>query len=218
MVKNIVILGAPGSGKGTQAKKLQKEFGWIHISTGDILRAEIEEKSDLGLKVKEFVNQGKLVPDEIIVTLIEKRLGKNDIKSGFLLDGFPRNVVQAEKLNRILYNLKLHLDSVILIEVDKDEIIKRVSKRFVCDNCGPVIIENDTKKCPKCGGKVYRREDDKPETVKHRLEVFEETTRSLINYYKGLNLLKSISGTGAIDDVYNRIKTALERNLDHLKK
>ena len=211
MVKNIVILGAPGSGKGTQAKKLQKEFGWIHISTGDILRAEIEEKSDLGLKVKEFVNQGKLVPDEIIVALIEKRLGKNDIKSGFLLDGFPRNVVQAEKLNRILYNLKLHLDSVILIEVDKDEIIKRVSKRFVCDNCGPVIINKDAKKCPKCGENVYRREDDKPETVKHRLEVFEETTRSLINYYKGLNLLKSISGTGAIDDVYNRIKTALER-------
>jgi len=210
MIRKIVILGAPGSGKGTQAKKLQKEFGWNHISTGDILRSEIEKKSDVGAKVEQFVNEGKLVPDDIIIELIKKRLSGNKAQTGFILDGFPRNVVQAEKLNRILDNLKINLDAVLLIDVDENEIIKRISKRFVCENCGPVIVDNaDDKKCPHCGGKLYRREDDTPKTVKHRLEVFEKQTRSLINYYKGRNLFKSVNGNGSIDEVYERIKAAL---------
>ncbi len=210
MVRNIVIIGAPGSGKGTQAKRLQEEFGWIHISTGDILREEIKEKTDLCIKVKHYVNQGKLVPDEIIIELIEKSLRKNNAKSGFIFDGFPRNVVQAEKLNKILDNLTINLDVVLLIDVDKEEIIKRISKRFLCDNCGPVIIVNsNSKKCPHCGIKLYRREDDKPETIQHRLEIFEKQTRSLINYYKGRNLLKSVNGNGSIDEIYNIIKTKL---------
>ncbi len=210
MIKNIVILGAPGSGKGTQAKKLQKEFGWNHISTGDILRSEIEEKSDVGVQVEKIMKEGKLVPDDIIIELIKKRLSGNKAQAGFILDGFPRNVVQAEKLNKILDNLKINLDAVLLIDVDEDEIIKRISKRFVCENCGPVIVDNtDDKKCPHCSGKLYRREDDNPETVKHRLKIFEKQTRSLINYYKGRNLFKSVKGNGSIDEVYERIKATL---------
>jgi len=210
MVRNLIILGAPGSGKGTQAKKLQEEFGWSHISTGDILRAEIEKKSDVGIKVEKFVNEGKLVPDDIIIDLIKKELSGTKAQAGFILDGFPRNVVQAEKLNNILGMLKINLDAVVLIDVDEDEIIKRISKRFVCENCGPVIVDNENdKKCPHCGGKLYRREDDDPETVKHRLKIFEKQTRSLINYYKGRNLFTSVNGNGSIDEVYERLKAAL---------
>ncbi|MFO7890804.1 MAG: adenylate kinase [bacterium] len=210
MVRNMVILGAPGSGKGTQAKKLQKEFGWIHISTGDILRVEIEKESHLGVKVKQYVHQGRLVPDEIIIELIKQRLRGDNADSGFILDGFPRNVVQAEKLDKILNNLKIKLDTVLLIDVNKEEIIKRVSKRFICENCGPVIVDNpDADKCPKCRNKIYRREDDNPETVKHRFKVFEKETRSLINYYKGRKLFKCVNGNGSIDEVFERVKTVL---------
>jgi len=206
----MVILGAPGSGKGTQAKKIHKEFGWIHISTGDILRTEIEKESELGIKVKEYVHQGKLVPDEIIIELIKQKLSCGNSESGFILDGFPRNVVQAEKLDKILNNWDIKLDIVLLIDVDTNEIIKRVSKRFICENCGPVIVDTpDTDRCPKCSGKIYRREDDNPETVKHRLEVFEKKTRSLINYYKGRKLFKSVDGNGTIDEVFERVKAAL---------
>lgn len=210
MKRNMVILGAPGSGKGTQAKKLHKEFGWIHISTGDILRAEIEKESDLGIKVREYVHQGKLVPDEVIIELIKQKLSCDNAESGFILDGFPRNVVQAEKLDKILHNMQIKLDTVLFIYVDKQEIVRRVSKRFICQNCGPIIVDNpDTDRCPNCSGKIYRREDDDPETVTHRLEVFEKKTRSLINYYKGRKLFKSVDGDGTIDEVFERVKKAL---------
>lgn len=206
----MVILGAPGSGKGTQAKKIQEELDLIHISTGDILRAEIEKESSLGIKVKEYVHQGKLVPDEIIIELIKQKLVCGDAESGFILDGFPRNVVQAEKLDKILSGMKIKLDTVLLIDVDKNEIIKRVSKRFICENCGPIIVDHSqADKCPKCGGNIYRREDDNPETVEHRLEVFEKKTRSLINYYKGRKLFKCVNGNGSIDEIFQRVKAVL---------
>lgn len=211
MVQRVVILGAPGVGKGTQAKKIKEKYGCIHVSTGDILRNEIEHRTVLGNKVDTYVKKGELVPDDIIIKLIKKKL-KDDSGKGFIFDGFPRNVVQAEKLDGILSNLGLHLTAVVLVNVSNEEIIKRISRRYLCDTCGPVIIENNNseKKCSNCGKKVQRRKDDEPETVKHRLKVFENQTRSLINYYKGRNLFKSIDGMGSVNDIFQRIETVLD--------
>ncbi len=203
-----VILGAPGVGKGTQAKRLAGAFGWIHISTGDMLREAMGRESGLGKKVKSYVEKGDLVPDDLMVSLVRERLGQSDCKMGFILDGFPRTQVQAERLNEVLKELRMELNGVISIEVPAREIIRRLSMRRICQSCGNIDMgnkEGGKGTCVKCGGKLIRRKDDEPETIRHRLNVYERSTQSLIDYYKNLGMLLPVDGVGSMDEVYQRI-------------
>jgi len=212
--KRLILLGAPGVGKGTQAKRLKKEFQWAHISTGDMLREAVKDKTSLGMKAKSFMEKGDLVPDDLIIQLVGERLNRNDCQPGFMLDGFPRTVIQAEKLDELLESINEKIDDVVSIEVENKIIINRLSKRLVCDQCGKVAdpdraLQADGS-CPYCEGNLIRRKDDEPETVKRRLEVYENRTRSLIQYYQGRGLLRKVDGLGNLDEVYQRICVALE--------
>ncbi|MBN1782515.1 adenylate kinase [bacterium] len=204
----LILLGAPGAGKGTQAKKLKENFHWAHISTGDMLRDAVRNQTDLGLKAKAFMDKGELVPDDIIVQLVGERLMEADCKGGFMLDGFPRTVIQAEKLDELLEKLGEKIDAVVSIDVDPDKIVNRLSQRIVCDKCSAVAEPGKGYQigdpCQVCDGKLMRRKDDEPETVRNRLDVYEKQTRSLIQYYQGRGLLKKIDGLGALDEVYQR--------------
>jgi adenylate kinase len=210
--KRLVLLGAPGVGKGTQAKKLVDDFGLAHISTGDMLREAVGNGTALGGQAKVFMNKGELVPDDIIIEMVGERLGR-ETGRGFILDGFPRTVIQAEKLDGLLKRLGLAMDAVVSIHVADEEIIRRLSGRLVCSGCGFMRSESEGAKigdpCPKCQGKLIRRKDDEPETVKRRLEVYQEQTSYLIRYYEGRKLLMTVDGLGSQDDVYGRIIAAL---------
>jgi adenylate kinase len=214
VIRNIIILGAPGVGKGTQAKRLNEEFGWAHLSTGDMLRDAVRLKTPLGLKAKSIMEKGDLVPDALIVEMVMERLSKEDCQKGFILDGFPRTVVQAEKLDEILTKMNKNLDGVLSIDVPKEEIVKRLSQRLVCEKFGHLAdIGKRLKKgdsCPDCGSLLIRRKDDEPDTVRRRLDVYEEQTRSLIRYYEGRKLLRSINGFGSLDEVYSRLCSVLK--------
>jgi adenylate kinase len=214
MVKRLVILGAPGVGKGTQAVRLGSEYGWAHISTGDMLRDAVREGTTLGREAKSTMEKGELVPDRLMIGLVEDRLNKNDCQNGFILDGFPRTAFQAEKLDVILDHLNLRLDGVVNIDVPNEEIINRLSQRLVCDACGYMVVGQDQKKegdaCPECDGQLIRRKDDQPETIRHRLEVYDKQTRSLIQYYRQKEILKDVDGLGSMDEVYQRTLSALE--------
>lgn len=214
MVKRLIMLGAPGVGKGTQASRLGKDQGWAHISTGDMLRDAVRGGTELGLKAKSYMEQGALVPDELIIELMGERLDQSDCQQGFLLDGFPRTVFQAEKLNTLLESRGLALDGVVSIDVPNDEIVKRLSQRLVCDDVGHVVIQtaeiNEGDICSQCQGKLIRRKDDNPETIRHRLEVYDKETSSLIQFYEEMGLLKVVAGLGTMDDVYTRIREVLE--------
>ncbi len=207
--KRIILLGAPGVGKGTQAKRLKENFNWAHISTGDMLREALRQGTDLGLKAKAYMEKGDLVPDDLIIKLVGERLKKDDCKNGFMLDGFPRTVIQAEKLDELLDSLGEKIDDVVSIEVDNDAIVDRLSQRIVCDKCSTVAEPGKGVQigdpCPVCDGKFYRRKDDEPETVRKRLEVYEAQTRSLIQYYQGRGLLRQVDGLGELDEIYQRI-------------
>jgi adenylate kinase len=211
--KRVIMLGAPGVGKGTQAKNLQAGFGWAHISTGDMLRDAVREGTTLGNKAKQYMEKGELVPDDLIVQMVGERLGRGDCDLGFILDGFPRTVVQAEKLNELLSKLRLSIDAVISVDVPKEEIVQRLSQRLVCETHSHVLAENPGKKpgdpCPTCGSPLIRRKDDEPETIRRRLEVYDDQTRSLIKYYEGRKLLKSVNGQGSFDQIFERIVSAL---------
>jgi adenylate kinase len=211
--KRVIMLGAPGVGKGTQAKNLQAEFGWPHISTGDMLRDAVREGTELGNKAKQYMEKGELVPDDVIIQMVGERLGKGDCGLGFILDGFPRTVVQAEKLNELLSKLKLSIDAVISVDVPKEEIVKRLSQRLVCETHSHVLTGNPTKKpgdpCPACSSPLIRRKDDEPETIRRRLDVYDDQTRSLIKYYEGRKLLKSVDGQGSTKQIFERILAAL---------
>jgi adenylate kinase len=212
-IKHIVLLGPPGVGKGTQAKKLQENFKWAHVSTGDILRDAIREGTTLGQRAKSFVQGGELVPDDIILDLVGERLKEANCQKGFILDGFPRTVVQAEKLDGLLSHFNLTLDGVVSINGSKEKIVQRLSHRLVCNKCGYIVKPNSGIKpgdsCPKCNGKIVRRKDDEPETILRRLEVYEKQTHSLVKYYEGRKLLMSVDGQGSIDDVYRQILNVL---------
>jgi adenylate kinase len=211
--KRFVLLGAPGVGKGTQARRLKEFFQIAHISTGDILRDAIRDRIDLGNKVEDHMEKGELIPDDLMVNLVEKRLHEDDCQNGFLLDGFPRTVIQAKRLDELLQKMRLSLDRVISIEIPDEEIISRLSKRLICNQCGYVVVPPDRleegDRCPKCEGVVSRREDDKPETIRNRLKVYKERTRSLIEYYKDQNLFVRVDGMGTVDEVYQRILDVL---------
>ena len=205
---NIVLLGAPGAGKGTQAAKLVEKYGFAHISTGDMLRAAVKNQTPLGLEAKKFMDAGDLVPDEVVIGLVKERLQDEDTKAGFILDGFPRTSTQAVALDSELATLKRPLDSALLVDVDKEVIIKRLTSRRQCRECGYIGSEADAS-CPKCEGEMYQRDDDNEATVRNRLDVYEKFTAPLIDYYRGCDLLVSIDGDRDPNVVYADVKQAL---------
>ncbi len=211
----IVLLGPPGAGKGTQAAKIIEEYSVPHISTGDIFRKNLKEGTPLGVKAKGYMDQGLLVPDELVVDLVKDRLLEEDCKDGFMLDGFPRTVFQAEELEKELTRLDQTLNVVININVDVELLFKRLTGRRICKSCGATyhIYFNPTKSegvCDKCGGELYQRDDDQETTVKKRLEVYQDQTQPLIDYYKDKGTLVDIDGVGEIDDVFRRISASLQ--------
>jgi adenylate kinase len=213
----VILFGPPGSGKGTQGKMIAEEIGIPHIATGDIMRQAISDGTELGLKVKEFVGKGLLVPDEIVIQIIEERLKKDDTKNGFILDGFPRTIPQAVALDELFQKINIQNYKVIWLDVPDEEIVKRISGRRTCKNCQAVynIYFNPPKVdgiCDVCGGELFIREDDKEEKVKKRLEVFREQTFPLIDYYqkKGKKIIK-VNGVGSVDEIKERIKVEIFR-------
>ena len=205
---NIVLLGAPGAGKGTQAQKLVEEFGVAHISTGDLLRAAVKAGTKLGVKAKSYMDNGQLVPDKLVVDLVTERLDADDAQKGFILDGFPRNTAQAVTLDSALAEMGRNLDAALLVDVKPDVIVKRLSSRRTCKECGytaPAGVDT----CPSCGGEMYQRDDDKPETIQKRLDVYESQTAPLVEYYRGKELLKAVDGDRPVDEVYADVKELL---------
>ena len=206
---NIVLLGAPGAGKGTQAAKLVEEFGTPHISTGDMLRAAVKAGTELGKKAKSFMDAGDLVPDDVIIGLVTERLGEPDTEKGFILDGFPRTSAQAVALDAELSKLGRPLSAALLIDVDSEVIVKRLTSRRMCKDCGFIGSEAN-EQCPTCGGEMYQRDEDNEATVRNRLDVYEKSTSPLIDYYRGCDLLVSIDGDRDPNVVYADVKKALE--------
>ncbi len=210
----LVLLGPPGAGKGTQALLISEKYGIPHISTGDILREAVKQGTSLGQKAQEYMNKGELVPDEIVIGIVVERIQQPDCNNGFMLDGFPRTVVQAEALDEELRKRKQELDAVLSFEVDEDEIVRRISGRRICEKCGAVYninTEPTTKKevCDQCGGKLITRPDDEPEAVRRRLQVYKSQTEPLINYYKQKSILKPIKAVGTVEEIFSRIEKAL---------
>lgn len=205
---NIVLLGAPGAGKGTQAAKLVEKYHMAHISTGDILRAAVKNQTELGLEAKKYMDAGDLVPDELVIGLVKERLQDEDTQAGFILDGFPRTSMQAVALDSELAELNRPLDAAVLVDVDKEVIIKRLTSRRMCRDCGYIGTDKDTV-CPKCGGEMYQRDDDNEATVRNRLDVYESSTAPLIDYYRGCDLLVTIDGDQDPEVVFEEIQKAL---------
>lgn len=210
----IVMLGAPGSGKGTQAQRLQKEHGFPQISTGDLLRRAVADKTALGLAAKKVMDSGELVSDDIVLGMIKERIAQPDAKRGFLLDGFPRNTAQADSLDTLLGGLTLKLDSVVLMDVDFDVLMKRLTGRRTCSKTGAVLNvyfspPEELEACRKAGGELVQRDDDNEVTIRNRLQVYERQTAPLVEYYTKRGLVKTISATGDVDAVYKRFKAAL---------
>ncbi|MCI8682478.1 MAG: adenylate kinase [Lachnospiraceae bacterium] len=206
----IIMLGAPGAGKGTQAKQIADKYSIPHISTGDIFRANLKAGTELGKKAKEYMDQGLLVPDELTCDLVMDRIGQDDCKNGFVLDGFPRTIPQAEALDQALAKISQSMDYAIDVDVPDENIVNRMSGRRACLNCGATyhIVSIPTKVegvCDRCGSQVVLRDDDQPETVKKRLDVYHEQTQPLIDYYKKQNILKTVDGTQPMEKVFDAI-------------
>ncbi len=211
----LVLLGAPGAGKGTQAKKLIEKYRIPQISTGDILRKAVADGTPLGKEAKVIMDKGELVPDKIVLGLVEERVKQDDCKNGYILDGFPRNTAQAEALDKMLSDLRMPLDSALSVDVPKDDLMKRLTGRRTCKNCQQMynVYFSPPKKegaCDKCGGQLFQRDDDKEATIKKRLEVYDAQTAPLIDYYKKKGILKSVMGIGSIDDIFKKVCNTLE--------
>lgn len=211
----LVMFGPPGAGKGTQSKMLVERFGLSQISTGDILREAVKQRTCLGQQAKTYMDRGALVPDEIVVGIIEDRLSAQDAGGGYIFDGFPRTVAQADSLSQVLSRMSREIDCVINIHVEDEELRKRLSGRRVCSRCGEEFNlffkpPREDKFCGKCNGELTQRKDDQEETVKERLEVYKKQTEPLIEYYKTKNKLKTISGVGGIPEVFRKTCQILE--------
>jgi adenylate kinase len=204
----LVLVGPPGAGKGTQAQFLAAHYLIPHISTGDIFRANLKAGTPLGEQVKSFMDRGELVPDSVTNEMVKDRLTHEDAKNGFLLDGFPRNVAQAEVLRDILAEKKTPLHAVLEFALDDEEIIARLSSRRTCRNCGAPSVGQE--KCPTCGGEIYQREDDKADVIKRRLEVYAEQTAPIVAFYRNEGLLISINAVGSVEAITDQAKSALE--------
>jgi len=211
----IVLLGPPGGGKGTQAQKLIDKYKIPQVSTGDLFRAAVKNQTELGKKAKAYMDKGQLVPDEIVIGMVKERLSQDDCKKGFILDGFPRTIAQAEALDKMLLDLKMKLDSVVEIEVPDPEVVKRLSGRRTCTRCGAMyhVVFNPSKKemkCDKCGGDLYQRDDDNEKTINQRLQVYHNQTAPLIDYYKKREIFKKVEGMGDINDIFKKVVKVLE--------
>jgi adenylate kinase len=206
----LVLVGPPGAGKGTQAVFLAEHYSIPHISTGDIFRANLKAGTPLGQEAKSFMDRGELVPDSVTNAMVKDRLTHDDVANGFLLDGFPRNVVQAEVLRAILAEQKSPLDAVLELNIADSEIIERLSSRLTCRGCGAPAPAT-AQACAACGGELYQREDDKAEVIARRLEVYNEQTAPIIAFYRGEGLLITISATGVVSEITERATTALSR-------
>ncbi|HEU5029601.1 MAG TPA: adenylate kinase [Spirillospora sp.] len=209
----IVLVGPPGAGKGTQAQFIASHLSIPKISTGDIFRANVSGGTELGRQAKEYMDRGDLVPDEVTIAMVRDRLAEDDARDGFLLDGFPRNVPQAETLKKILAEWDTRLDIVLELVVDEDEVVRRLSGRRTCDKCGRIWhVDFDDKQddiCDDCGGRLFQRDDDKEEVVMHRLEVYRHDTSPLVQFYADENILVGIDATGPVEEVTKRALTAL---------
>ena len=209
----LAFLGPPGAGKGTQARDLSREWGVPHLATGDMLREALAARTALGLEAKRFMDQGALVPDEVIIGLMRERLAKPDAAKGFIVDGFPRTIAQAEALARLLKDAGQALDAVISFDVSEEELLRRLTGRRVCRQCQTTyhLVSAPPQKpgvCDRCGGELYQREDDRAETVRRRLEVFARQTAPLLDYYRQRNLLTTVAGEGPIDSIRQAIRRA----------
>jgi adenylate kinase len=210
----IVLLGAPGAGKGTQAKKLIDKYGIPQISTGDILRKAVADGTPLGKEAKVIMDKGELVTDQIVIGLVKDRLAQDDCKTGYILDGFPRTTPQAEALDSVLTDMGSPLDVALSVDVAKSELMQRLTGRRTCAACQQmynVHFSAPAKEgvCDKCGGELMQRDDDKEATIKNRLDVYEKSTAPLIDYYGKKGILKSVEGVGSIDDIFNKIVSIL---------
>lgn len=211
----IVLVGAPGAGKGTQAKALAQHYGIPHISTGDIFRASQAAKTELGLRAQHYMDAGELVPDEVTVGIMRERLAEPDTEPGFILDGFPRTLPQAESLSTMLAELGTPLDVVLELQVEDDEVVRRLSGRRTCRDCGHIWhIDFDPPAsadiCDLCGGELFQRDDDMPETILRRLEVYVEQTEPLVGFYTSAGLLRSVCASGPVDEITKVAIDALE--------
>jgi len=212
--KNLILLGPPGAGKGTQAKQLVDHYGIPQISTGDILRAAVKAGTELGKTAKKHMDAGELAPDSVVIGIIRERLKEKDTAKGYILDGFPRTAPQAEALDKILKDLGSQVDHVISIEVPDKDLLGRLTGRWTCKKCNAMYHDKNKPPkqkgvCDSCGGELYQRADDKEETIKERLRVYHEQTSPLIKYYQAQKLLRPIDGTGGIDDIFGRVKAAI---------
>ena len=208
----LVLVGPPGAGKGTQAQFLAAHYSIPHISTGDIFRANLKAGTPLGLQAKGFMDKGELVPDSVTNEMVEDRLTHNDVANGFLLDGFPRNVAQAEVLRAILAEKKTPLHAVLEFSLANEEIVARLSSRRTCKECFQPSVGVD--KCPSCGGDVYQREDDKAEVIARRLEVYQEQTAPIVSFYRSEGLLITVGALGSVEDITAHAISALSRVLE----
>ena len=208
-----MLFGPPGAGKGTQAALLKGKYGVAHVSTGDILREAVANQTEIGLKAKSYMDRGELVPDEVVIEIAKQKLSEIG-QSGFILDGFPRTVPQAEALDRVLAEINLPLDAVISLSVPEEELVRRLSSRRVCAECSkPAVVGAEStdiaELCDACGGKLVQRSDDQPEAVRNRLQVYDAQTSPLIEYYRVRGLLKDIDATGTVEQVFERVVNAL---------
>jgi adenylate kinase len=211
---NLILLGPPGGGKGTQAEKLKAKYHIPQISTGDILRAEVKAGSDLGRQAKQYMDAGKLVPDEVVIGMVANRLKQPDCAGGYMLDGFPRTTAQAQALDDLLAKMGQKIDHVVSIEVPDAELMKRLTARRMCRGCGAsyhTMFKPPAKEgvCDACGGELYQRDDDNEATVGNRLKVYAESTQPLIDYYRAEGLLRPVAGVGGIDEVFARVEAVL---------
>lgn len=210
----IILLGAPGAGKGTQAVMLAEKTGMVQVASGDLFRQALRDETELGKKAKVYMDKGQLVPDEITIQMVLERLAAPDCQKGVLLDGFPRNIQQAEALDKALAGQSKQIDRVVYIKVSNEELMKRLGGRWICRNCQAPYHEVDSPPkvkgvCDHCGGELYQRDDDKPETVKKRLDVYFRETSPLIDYYRNAGKLREIEGEGTTEEVNRRITAAL---------